>query len=155
MASDSISLTNNMKWHMAYAIDGYNSYPGSNIHSRLNRLSMMISIIQAVFRTYFSSAGRQPIEYLEFKVAIKRLEVQRMMLRRTYLPAFDTNPYLFKAKTDFECKMDKLQDDIYNLVNAYGLTGGYSSANLITELGKQTKTASRASPDKAGQIIEV
>ena len=149
-SQDIVSLTNNMRWHMAYAIDGYTNYPSSNLYSRLNRLSTMISIVTSVFKTYYSAQHRDPVEYMRFKVAVRRLTLKRSILRRSYVPIIEQNPYLWKWKAQYEEMMDDLQDDIYFLVNTYGLTGGYSSANLVTSLG-QRKVPELALPLKTGQ----
>jgi hypothetical protein len=135
--ADAVNLKNNIKWHMGFALDGYIGYPTMSIPAKINRLSTIISMIQAVFQTYFTSSSRKGVEYLRFKNAILRLEIKRQLLRKMYLPVYESNPYYYVKRANFEMAIDDLQDDIFNLVNQYGLTGGYSVTNMVSNLGKK------------------
>ena len=135
--ADAVTLKNNIKWHIGFALDGYIAYPTMSIAAKINRLSTIISMVQAVFHTYYTNDGRNPVEYLRFKNAMLRLEIKRQLLRKRYIPAYESNPYYYVYRAQFELAIDDLQDDIFNLVNQYGLTGGYSVTNMVSNLGKK------------------
>lgn len=145
--TDAVTLKNNIRWHIGFALDGYIGYPTSSLMAKLNRLSTVISMIQAVFHTYYTNDNRNVIEYLKFKNAILRLDIKRKMLRKMYLPAYESNPYYFSKKANYEIQIDNLQDDIFNLVNQYGLTGGYSITNMVSNLGQKRQAVALVKGD--------